>query len=157
LRDGLSRHDVDGFVAHEDIAPTAEWQDEIEDALGTCDACIAILSDGIKESDWCDQEVGICYGRGVLVLALHDGLAPYGFIAKFQAFNPQKYADLDALCGALFEVFRDNDRSRTAMAEALGHRFEHSDSFEGEPVDDGASDVGGLRATPRLRRLCRLA
>lgn len=89
LREGLKAYGIDAFVAHETIAPTTPWQDEIEDALVTCNACAAILSDGFKESDWCDQEVGVCVGRRVLVLAIDDGLDPYGFIGRFQAFNPR--------------------------------------------------------------------
>ena len=38
IQSELSRFGAAAFVAHEDIEPTAEWQDEIEKALGTCDA-----------------------------------------------------------------------------------------------------------------------
>jgi hypothetical protein len=118
LRDGLQAFDIDAFVAHETIAPTTAWQEEIEDALAACHACAAILSDGFKESDWCDQEVGVCFGRGVLVLAIHDGLDPYGFIGKFQAFNPRRYDTSGELCQAIYELLRDNELSRGAMAGA---------------------------------------
>jgi TIR domain-containing protein len=144
LRDGLRRHHVDAFVAHEDIAPTAAWLDEIEDALATCDACIAVLSDGFKASDWCDQEVGICVGRGLVVLAVHDGLAPYGFIGKFQAFSPRRYQDDDALCDALFAALRDNESSRRRMAEALVNAFEESPNFAAV-----VSNVDALKDIPR--------
>jgi hypothetical protein len=50
-RDGLQAFDIDAFVAHETIAPTTAWQDEIEHALATCHACAAILSDGFKETN----------------------------------------------------------------------------------------------------------
>ncbi len=129
LREGLWDHHIDAFVAHEDIAPTALWQEEIEDALATCDGCVAILSDGFNESKWCDQEVGFCFGRDVLVLSLGDGLAPYGFIGKFQGFNPRKYADDKALYEAIYEVLRDNPRSRNPMASALVQRYEDSGNF----------------------------
>ena len=129
LRDGLRRFHIDAFVAHEDIAASTAWQDEIEDALGTCHGCVAILSEGFKESDWCDQEVGVCFGRGVLVLAIKDGLNPYGFIGRFQAFNPRRYDNRNDLCRAIYEVFRDNELSREAMAAAIVHKFENSDSY----------------------------
>ena len=119
-------------------------EDEIEDALATCDACAAILTDGSpEESDWCDQEVGVCFGRGVLVLAINDGLNPYGFIGKFQAFNPLKYKDNDSLWQAIYELLRDNHRSREAMAEALVHQFEHSGSF-----DAARSNMDRLKGAP---------
>jgi len=129
LRGGLRRFHIDAFVAHATIAPTVAWQDEIEDALLTCEGCVAILSTGFKGSDWCDQEVGVCFGRGVLVLAIDAGVSPYGFIGRYQAFNPRRYESNEALCEGIFEQFRDHERSREALAAALVHRFEHSDSY----------------------------
>src|SRR2546425_3622997 len=39
---------VSCFVAHDDIEPTREWEDEIEEALRTMDALAALLSpDGL--------------------------------------------------------------------------------------------------------------
>src|ERR1700719_39351 len=38
LRDCLAPYYISGFVAHQDIRPTAEWQIEIERALRTMDA-----------------------------------------------------------------------------------------------------------------------
>jgi len=144
LHDGLADYYIDAFVAHETIAPTNAWQDEIEDALATCHGSIAILSDGFKESDWCDQEVGVCFGRGILVLAVNDGLNPYGFIGRFQAFNPLKYANNDDLWRALYEVFRDHERSREAMAGALVHKFENSDSYA-----EARNNMDELKTVPR--------
>jgi hypothetical protein len=42
LRDSLIRYGISGFVAHEDIHPTLEWQEEILRALCTMDAFLAI-------------------------------------------------------------------------------------------------------------------
>jgi TIR domain len=39
LQQALLRFGVSCFVAHNDIEPTLEWQNEIENALATCDAC----------------------------------------------------------------------------------------------------------------------
>jgi hypothetical protein len=43
LKDELEKRRVCCFVAHDDIEPTREWQDEIEEALRTMDALAAIL------------------------------------------------------------------------------------------------------------------
>jgi hypothetical protein len=143
LRRCLQAYDVDAFVAHDTISPTAAWQDEIEDALRTCDACLAILSPGFKESDWCDQEVGVCVGRGALVLAIEDGVIPYGFIGKWQAFNPRRY-EFDDLCRALYAVLRDHQQSRHAMAGALVSRFGQSDTYAG-----ARDNMDRLKTIPR--------
>jgi hypothetical protein len=72
------------FVAHEDIHPTTEWQDEIENALSTMDAFVALMTDNFHESDWTDQEVGYAFARGVPIVAARLERNPYGFIGKFQ-------------------------------------------------------------------------
>jgi hypothetical protein len=76
----LLPYGISGFVAHNDIEPTTEWQNQIETALSTCDALIALLHEKFHESKWTDQEVGFAMGRGVPVYSVHFGEAPYGFI-----------------------------------------------------------------------------
>ena len=65
---------VDAFVAHDDIQPGKEWQIVIESALHSCDALAGLLHAGFRESDWCDQEVGIALGRGIAVVPIHFDL-----------------------------------------------------------------------------------
>jgi hypothetical protein len=87
LKEGLCLFGVSCFVAHEDIHPTEKWQDEIENALATMDAFVALLTDDFHKSLWTDQEVGYAFARGVPIIAFRLGLDPYGFIAKFQALS----------------------------------------------------------------------
>ncbi len=75
------------FVAHEDIHPTKEWQDEIENALLSMDAFAALMTKEFHNSLWTDQEVGFALTRGVPIVAVKLGLDPYGFIGKFQALS----------------------------------------------------------------------
>ncbi len=78
---------ISAFVAHADIQPTKEWQEEIENALASMDAFVALLTEGFHESDWTDQEVGYALGRSVPLIAVKLGKDPYGFIGKFQALS----------------------------------------------------------------------
>jgi hypothetical protein len=87
LQRALHRFGISAFVAHVDIEPTREWQDEIEASLFSMDALAAILMPGFKESDWTDQEIGVAVGRGVLVIPIIRGLTPYGFIGKYQGLQ----------------------------------------------------------------------
>lgn len=87
LKDKLKLYGVSCFVAHEDIHPTKEWQNEIENALHTMDSFIALLTDGFHDSLWTDQEVGFAFGRGVPIISVKMGKDPYGFIGKFQALS----------------------------------------------------------------------
>ena len=76
---------MDGFVAHEDIEPTAEWKDVIEAALHSCDAMCALLTVDFPKSPWCDQECGVVTARGIVIVPVDLGKKPYGFVNKFQA------------------------------------------------------------------------
>ncbi|HXM20335.1 MAG TPA: toll/interleukin-1 receptor domain-containing protein [Terriglobales bacterium] len=126
---GLSNFNISAFVAHRDIEPTKEWQDEIELALNTADALVALLTDGFHASKWTDQEIGFVMGRGLLVIAVRLGEEPYGFIAKHQALqgNGQLVPDLVL---EIYELLRDHKQTQKRMAEALVYRFEQSDSFK---------------------------
>ena len=75
------------FVAHEDIIPTQEWQTEIENALCSMDALVALMTEEFHDSLWTDQEVGFAFGRGVPIISVRLGKDPYGFIGKFQALS----------------------------------------------------------------------
>jgi hypothetical protein len=85
LKDELEIYGVSAFVAHADIEPTREWQREIENALETMHAFVALMTPDFHDSNWTDQEVGFALGRRVPIIAAKMGKDPYGFIGKFQA------------------------------------------------------------------------
>jgi len=87
LKNALRTYSMSGFVAHNDINPTSEWQNEIETALNTCDLLVALIHPDFVMSNWCDQEIGYALGRGVPVFAVRCGTDPHGFVSRFQAFN----------------------------------------------------------------------
>ena len=87
LKVALADYGMHGFVAHEDIEPTKEWQDEIEAGLASMDALVASLSPGFNESKWCDQEVGVAIGRRVPIVPVRIDLDPYGLFGKYQAIQ----------------------------------------------------------------------
>lgn len=85
LKTCLEPYAIDAFVAHEDIYPTLEWQPEIEKALNTMDAFLAIHTPGFSKSIWTQQEIGFAVARGVKIISLQMGEDPTGFISKQQA------------------------------------------------------------------------
>jgi hypothetical protein len=85
LKERLELFGISAFVAHTDIKPTKEWQSEIQNALASMHAFVALLTRTFHVSDWTDQEVGYALARGVPLIAVKLGLNPYGFIGKFQA------------------------------------------------------------------------
>lgn len=125
----LEKFGISAFVAHEDIEPTKQWQTEIESALATMDALVALLAPGFKESNWCDQEVGVAIGRQLPILAVRQGLAPYGFIGKYQALQGAgKTAPV--LAREIFDLFIVMPVIGPKITGALVHKLVNSESFE---------------------------
>ncbi|MCH8204630.1 MAG: toll/interleukin-1 receptor domain-containing protein, partial [Candidatus Hydrogenedentes bacterium] len=87
LKQALARYGISCFVAHEDIEPTEEWQREIERALFSMDALVALLTEDYHNSNWTDQEVGVAIGRNVLLIAVRLGSDPYGLMGKGQGLG----------------------------------------------------------------------
>jgi hypothetical protein len=75
---------INAFVAHESIAPTQDWLNEIRFALSTCDGMVAFMHPGFRDSDWCDNEIGWGLGRDIPILPLSFGTKPYGFLSHKQ-------------------------------------------------------------------------
>lgn len=129
LRKELLKFGISSFVAHDDIEPTKEWQVEIERALGTCDALVALLHPGFHCSNWTDQEIGFVMGRRRPTYTVRLGETPYGFIGRVQAFNglgktPKR------LAAELFDAYRKNALTNSILADACVSLFEESDSFQ---------------------------
>jgi len=137
LKTKLSYFGVSAFVAHEDIHPTKAWQDEIENALATTDAFVALMTDQFHDSDWTDQEVGYALARGIPIIAVRLGRNPYGFLGKFQALASTWDTAAQDIAGLLI----NQDRMLAAYIEAL----RKCPSF----------DVGNLLSTalPKIARM----
>jgi len=115
LKERLEAFGVSCFVAHMDIHPTKEWQDEIESALSSMDGFVALLTDNFHESDWTDQEVGFALARGVPIVAVRLGRDPYGFIGRFQGLS----ATWDNCALELAKLLIKHDRMFAAYVRAL--------------------------------------
>jgi hypothetical protein len=85
LKGCLAPYAINGFVAHEDIHPTLEWQTEIERALYAMDAFIAIHTPGFSASIWTQQEIGFAVARGVKIISFKMGEDPTGLDALLSA------------------------------------------------------------------------
>lgn len=128
LKNELERYGMAAFVAHDDIKPTKPWQDEIESALVTMDALIAILHPGFSESNWTDQEVGVAIGRRVPIIALRAGLDPYGFIGKYQAL-PAKGRGVDKIAIEVIELLAEKPQISSKISRALIDKLKKSNSW----------------------------
>jgi len=126
LKNELEKYGISGFVAHSDIEPTKEWQDEIELALRTSDALVALMIPKFHESNWTDQEIGLALGRDLLIIPVRMGQDPYGFIGKFQAIP---FSDTIQLATTIFDSLLKNKKTIKKMSQSIIYRFATSDSF----------------------------
>lgn len=129
LRDALLNYGASSFVAHLDIEPTREWQDEIERALFSMETLVALLTPGFSESRWTDQEIGVAIGRRVPVISVRLGCDPYGFIGKYQGVAV-KGKLVPALAGDLINLILADPQTRQRLYEAMVCRLERSSSFK---------------------------
>lgn len=144
LKEVLARYQIAAFVAHDDIEPTKEWQTEIERALRTMDALLAIISPGFLASRWCDQEVGIAIGRSKLIIPLRAGADPHGFLGKYQGLQATG-VEMLTVAEKVGEILTQNPLSSQRMAEALVERLASSWSY-----DTAKRNMTLLERVPRL-------
>lgn len=139
LQSALRERGISAFVAHSDIQPTKEWQDEILRALQSCDALAALLHSNFRASEWTDQEIGFAMGRGVPIFSIMFGHAPHGFIGRYQALSGGT-RPIGEVADDLVRLFLNNPATAGRMAEGLVTLFEQSNTW-----DEAKSRVKRLR------------
>nr|WP_306670074.1 toll/interleukin-1 receptor domain-containing protein [Sphingomonas sp. R-74633] len=117
LKEALAPFEIAGFVAHEDIHPTLAWQDEIERALYTMDAMVAVHTKGFSASFWTQQEIGFALGRGVKIVSFKYGEDPTGFIGKHQAL-PRLRRTADQIAEEINRLLSGDSRTADRLKDA---------------------------------------
>lgn len=157
LKVELQVRGISAFVAHEDITPSLEWQNEIELALRSMHALAALLTPDFHPSNWADQEVGFALGKGVLVVPVRMGTDPYGFIGKVQGLSGS--LDRPALVASLLlNTLLNHSSTHRHMRKGLAWGFAAANSYASainlskviSTVKDFAEDEKGL-----IQRACR--
>jgi len=92
--------------------------EQIEGALATADALLAILTEGFHESLWTDQEVGVAIGRSILIIPMRLGLDPYGLFGKLQAISGYN-KDSEARAKEIIEVLIKNKKTTRKITYSL--------------------------------------
>jgi len=128
LKKYLRVRGVDAFVAHMDIEPSLEWQEEIELALRSMHALAALITPDFHDSNWTDHEVGWALGRGLLVLPVRLPNVPYGFAGKVQGVKGN-LDNPEALSIRITEVLLANQQTHNEMRRGLVSAFCASGSF----------------------------
>lgn len=125
----LQEYGVESFVAHEDIAPTTDWLNEIRKALNTCHAFTALICEEFPKSKYCDQEVGFAMQRGVLVIPIRLEGDPHGFMAPLQGVTAFDKAPKD-IAADIFKLIEKNPATAKLAEKAKRYRLEQlTDEF----------------------------
>jgi hypothetical protein len=130
LKQSLSKFGIAAFVAHEDIEPTEEWMREIERALFSMDALVALLSDNYHESNWTDQEVGVAIGRGVPLISIRLGMDPYGLMGKGQGLGGCIWSDTDDMASKIFHILVKKLSDKSRLFQSALSVYARSRGFE---------------------------
>lgn len=117
LREALAKYSISGFVAHEDIHPTLEWQSQLEKALWHMDAMVAVHTEGFSKSFWTQQEIGFALGRGAYVISFKWGEDPTGFISKLQAL-PRRNRTAEEIAAEIDRLLSSDPRTSQKLADA---------------------------------------
>ena len=118
VADALHTYGIDGFVAHDSIEVTKEWQSEIERALRTADMLVGFVHPEFTNSAWANQEVGWAYGREIPVFMVRLGADPLGFPSKFQ-WPDLKLADAEDVAARIAQLANSDQHFSDKIAGAL--------------------------------------
>jgi hypothetical protein len=128
VKECLSGLGMNVFMAHQDLEPSTEWQEEILKNLRKCDVFMPLLTKRFHSSNWTDQETGIAFASEKFILPLKVSPDPYGFIGKLQALKVRK--ELEETCRKIVQVLASRpvlaDRARDGLIDI----FLRSTSFE---------------------------
>ncbi|HOC94362.1 MAG TPA: toll/interleukin-1 receptor domain-containing protein [bacterium] len=129
LSKALEFYGISCFVAHENIHPIEEWQHEIEKALFSMDAFMALLTDNFPNSQWTDQEIGIAIGRRTPIVPVRLGIDPYGFIGKYQGLKGKDISP-HRLANQIFNTLIEKRYLKDRLFESLAVRLENPVSYK---------------------------
>ena len=133
LAEYLLTYGISCFVAHDDIEPTEEWRHEIEKALRSMDAFLALLTDDFSGGNWTNQEVGFAIARGVPIIPLKvSSINPYGFMEIYQGL-PCNLEEMPQTVSKVFKLicqkFDGRNIVKTATIAAFVNSTSYSDSI----------------------------
>lgn len=149
LKQSLNIFGISCFVAHEDIEPSTEWQNEIEKALFSMDALLALLSPGFSSSVWTNQEVGVAFGRDCFILSVRSGEDPKGFVGKFQALRPNSdkpFSTAVQIAEHLLNHQKTSEKMKNAYIHALSQASQYAETEKWASIIDLVNSLSDSQA-----------
>ncbi len=124
----LEQYGLSVFLAHDDIPPLHDRQEEISNNLNGCDVFIPVLTHSFRNSKWTDQEIGMAFALKKLIIPLKVNTDPYCFISKIQACkldlnNPRRS------CLNIINVLNDS-QFKKSLIDSLLRALEEAYDFD---------------------------
>lgn len=123
LKRFLEKYGLEVFLAHEDIKPTINWQEEIMQNLKECDVFLPIISPSFGHSEWTDQETGIAIALKKFIVPIKLGKDPYGFISRLQACKGDSFS-------SIIQAIKDYSPLKESMIDCLLDVLEKAGNFD---------------------------
>ena len=125
------------FLAHDDLIPSLNFNEGIIEAIKSCDLFLPIISTHFRQSEYCDQELGMAIVSNKKIIPIKfDSTNPYGFLSGSHALRvrstendgaQQIVSEIGILC---LKYFRGeiNSKAKSSIIFALGNsaHFKHS-------------------------------
>ena len=118
------------FLAHEDIRPLVEWQDEIVKNLQRCDIFIPLLTKDFMKSGWTNQEIGIAIAGDKFIIPLQVDIAPPGFLGKIQSLKINISELRPYIAEQIVSLIKNKSKFGKDMKNFIINQLEESGSFE---------------------------
>jgi hypothetical protein len=129
IKERLEHYSLSVFLAHEDIKPSVDWQNELVYNLRGCDIFMPILTEKFNTSEWTNQEVGFAFALGKTILPLKINVNPIGFITRVQAL-PFECNSLEYSCEKVLDLIKENPLLRESLKDCLIRALERSNNYD---------------------------
>jgi len=131
LKSYLEEMGFEVFLAHEDISPCEEWQDEIIKNLKRCDIFIPLLTDNFMKSEWTNQEIGIAIYGDKFIIPLQVNIKPPGFLGRIQSLKLNPDEEIGAYhAQQIVGLIKNKSKFGKDMKNFVIKQLEDSGSFE---------------------------
>ena len=130
LKNQLEEIGFEVFLAHEDIDPCVEWQDEIIKNLQRCDIFIPLLTNDFMQSQWTNQEIGIAIANDKFIIPLQVAIIPPGFLGKIQSLRINPNESGSGHADQIVNIIKNKSNFGKDMKHFVMNQLEESGSFE---------------------------
>lgn len=131
IKNHLSYFGFEVFLAHEDITPTAQWQDEIKKNLKKCDIFIPVLTSNFMDSEWTNQEIGFAIALDKFIIPLQCEILPPGFLGTTQSLRRNiRKGSCENIAEEIVSLVKNNDTFGKQIKATVINNLENSSTFE---------------------------